>query len=112
MLDLERRFQALSDASRLRILGLLQERPLCVCEIKEALGLAISTVSKHLSLLKDARLVESEKRGKWVYYRWPEPPLDPRSAQLLALAKEWLPQEEQTQTDRRKLEHLKGQLNC
>ena len=112
MLELERRFQALSDGSRLRILGMLQDRPLCVCEIKEALGLAVSTVSKHLSQLKDAKLVDSEKRGKWVYYRLPAAPLDPRSERLLALALEWLSQEEQTQKDRLKLEQLKGQFNC
>jgi DNA-binding transcriptional ArsR family regulator len=44
---------------------------LCVCQITELLGLAPSTVSKHLFLLKHAGLVESRKDGRWIYYALP-----------------------------------------
>jgi DNA-binding transcriptional ArsR family regulator len=45
---------------------------LCVCQIVEVLGLAPSTVSKHLSVLSGAGLVDSRKEGRWMYYRLPQ----------------------------------------
>jgi len=47
----------------------LRDRELCVCQIIEFLGLAPSTVSKHMSILKQARLVDTRKSGRWVFYR-------------------------------------------
>src|SRR5689334_7319401 len=67
--DLERVLKAAADASRLRILRILDRGELCICQIVEVLGLSQSTVSKHLRLLKNAGLVEEEKRGKWAFYR-------------------------------------------
>lgn len=61
--------KALADNRRLRILMMLQAGELCVCQITETLGLAPSTVSKHLSLLAAADLVECRKDGRWAYYR-------------------------------------------
>jgi ArsR family transcriptional regulator len=61
--------KALSDENRVRVLMALNVGELCVCQIIELLNLAPSTVSKHMSILKQARLVEGEKSGKWVYYR-------------------------------------------
>ena len=54
-------FKALSDLNRLRILKALQRKVLCVCEIKELLGLANSTVSQHLKILKSAGFVVEQK---------------------------------------------------
>jgi ArsR family transcriptional regulator len=65
-------FRALADRNRLRILLMLRGRPLAVCEIREVLGIAVSTVSKHLSLLREAGLITDEKDGKWVNYRLSE----------------------------------------
>jgi len=61
--------KALSDVGRVRILALLALRPLCVCQITAILRLAPSTVSKHLSILKQARLIETEKEGRWIHCR-------------------------------------------
>jgi len=61
--------KALADENRVRILMALRTRELCVCQIIDMLGLAPSTVSKHISILKNARLVDSRKDGRWVYYR-------------------------------------------
>ena len=63
--------KALSDPSRVRALCALRDHELCVCQIIELLGLAPSTVSKHMALLRQAGLVESRKNGRWVYYRRP-----------------------------------------
>ena len=61
--------KALADENRLRIIAALEGRELCVCQLIELLDLAPSTVSKHLSVLKNADLTESRKDGRWMYYR-------------------------------------------
>lgn len=61
--------RALADENRVRVLLALQGRELCVCQITEFLGLAPSTVSKHMSILKQAYLVDSRKEGRWMHYR-------------------------------------------
>ena len=61
-------FKALGDKNRLAIVKMLEVKPMCVCEITAALGLAPSTVSKHLSLLNEAGLIQDHKEGKWVNY--------------------------------------------
>lgn len=63
--------KALSDSNRIRALMMLKNGELCVCQIIEALGLAPSTVSKHMSILKQAELVEARKQERWMYYRLP-----------------------------------------
>ena len=63
--------KALADEKRVRTLLALQKGELCVCQITELFGLAVSTVSKHLSILYQAGLVESRKEGRWIYYRLP-----------------------------------------
>ena len=61
--------KALADENRIRVLLAIRGRELCVCQIIELLGLAPSTVSKHMSILRQARLVEGRKEGRWMYYR-------------------------------------------
>ena len=60
--------KALSEPNRVRVVKLLQEGELCVCEIKEVLGLAQSTVSKHMKILEDAGLVDRKRQGTWMIY--------------------------------------------
>jgi arsenate reductase/ArsR family transcriptional regulator len=61
--------KALGHPGRLRMLAMLRDGPLCVCQITSVLGLSGSTVSAHLSDLRRARLVAEQKLGKWVHYR-------------------------------------------
>ena len=63
--------KALSDANRVRALMLLTDGPLCVCQIIEMLGLAPSTTSKHMSILRQVGLVEGDKQGRWMHYSLP-----------------------------------------
>lgn len=74
MFDFMTIIKALADTSRMRILCALMDQELCVCQIIEMLGLAPSTVSKHLSILRQARLLEDRKEGRWMYYRHPDAP--------------------------------------
>jgi DNA-binding transcriptional ArsR family regulator len=69
MRDLMAVLKALGDENRVRVLLAVQDRELCVCQIVELLGLAQSTVSKHLSILHQARLIDSRKEGRWMFYR-------------------------------------------
>ena len=60
--------KAFSDPHRVRAIMALREGELCVCQLIELFGLAPSTVSKHMSILKQAGLVDSRKDSRWVYY--------------------------------------------
>jgi len=61
--------KALSDENRVRALLAMREGELCACQVIELLGLAPSTVSKHMDLLRRARLIEMRKEGRWHYFR-------------------------------------------
>jgi ArsR family transcriptional regulator len=63
--------KALADESRVRALLALRRGELCVCQLIALLGLAPSTVSKHLAVLRQAGLVVARKQGRWIYYRLP-----------------------------------------
>jgi Predicted transcriptional regulators len=68
---MEKLLKALADANRLRILAAVQDGALCVCQLMGILGLSQSTVSKHLSVLKEAGLLVEEPRGKRSFYSLP-----------------------------------------
>ncbi len=60
--------RSLSDENRLRALMALRDGELCLCQLVELLGLAPSTVSKHLNILREAGLIDRRKEGRWVYF--------------------------------------------
>ena len=62
------RFHALSDETRLQIVGMLSHGERCVCDLTEQLDAAQSRLSFHLKTLKDAGLVTDRRDGRWVYY--------------------------------------------
>ncbi len=62
-------FKALGDETRLKIIGLLQQGELCVCDLMEVLELPQSTISRHLAYLKNCRWVVGRRSGKWMYYK-------------------------------------------
>jgi len=68
MRNIERVFKAIADRNRIRILKMLEAKPMCVCEITEVLGIAQPSVSRHLSILRDAGLLDDEKDGIWTNY--------------------------------------------
>ena len=96
-------FKALSDPNRIRILKMLEGKDLCVCEVREILGLSISTVSKHLSVLRDAGLILDAKEGKWVNYMLNDGGEEALVRGLLRLMKKSFTLEEQVRADRQKL---------
>lgn len=62
-------FKALGHPSRLLMVDALRDGEKCVCELRELVGVDISTVSRHLAVLREAGIVSSEKRGTSIYYR-------------------------------------------
>ena len=112
MRDLLKIFKALSDANRLRILKMLEIRPLCVCEIAHVLQLANSTVSKHLSILRDANLILDEKVGKWVNYRLNTAATDEYVSKILPLLRTWLPEETTVLQDAEKVKSVDRDMIC
>jgi ArsR family transcriptional regulator len=77
--DMLRVFKSLSERTRLRIVRLLLEQDLCVCEMMFVLGLAQSRLSHQLRILRDAGLVEDTRDGQWIIYRIP-----PRARAVIA----------------------------
>lgn len=82
--------KALSDPNRVKIIKILQQKSMCVCEIQGALGLAQPTVSKHLKILEEAGLVDYRKDGLWVNYYLSDGKNSPYVASLLGNLKHWL----------------------
>lgn len=62
-------FKSISDPTRLKILYLLKNGELCVCEILDAMNKSQSTISHHLNILKKEKIITSRKEGKWIYYK-------------------------------------------
>ncbi|GAA4712750.1 ArsR/SmtB family transcription factor [Phytohabitans rumicis] len=79
-------FKALGDPVRLQLMSMIASAPageICVCELTPAFTLSGPTISHHLKTLRDAGLVDAERRGTWVYYR-PRPGIIRQLAALLA----------------------------
>ena len=70
----EKLLGAAGDSTRIKILLLLSEREMCVCELESALGLTQPTASHHLGVLEQADLVERSKKERWVFYRVSDSP--------------------------------------
>lgn len=114
MRQLVKTFKALADSNRIRILKMLgtHPRPLCVCEIPAVLDLATSTVSKHLSILRDAGFILDTKDGKWVNYE-----LNPENSngyvqQLLPYLSDWLPDDQIIREDAQKANRINRYEIC
>lgn len=103
MRDLMDVLKALADENRLRALRALQDGEMCVCQLVALLELAPSTVSKHLSILRAARLVESRKEGRWLYYRLSGEFRSPSTRRVLSLLFADMDRTVRSAEDRRKL---------
>jgi len=98
--------KALADGSRLRILMALRAGELCVCQLIELLGLAPSTVSKHMTILRQAHLVEARKDGRWMYYRLADRQAPKAVRQALAWLQPNLANTREISQDSKKLQRI------
>lgn len=107
--------RALSDENRLRALLALGDKEVCVCQLIELLRLAPSTVSKHMSILKQARLVVGRKKGRWMYYRLPGKTSAPLVRQILSWLRQAASEDPRIRTDAgrmKKILETKRELIC
>ncbi|HUS71665.1 MAG TPA: metalloregulator ArsR/SmtB family transcription factor [Sedimentisphaerales bacterium] len=98
--------KALSDENRVRALMMLCRGELCVCQLIEMLRLAPSTVSKHMSILRQARLVESRKDGRWMYYRLTNGDASEDVLQAIRWLQNSLAKDKQILADARQVKHV------
>lgn len=105
-------FKALSDPNRLRILKMLQSKSLCVCEITDVLKLAASTVSKHLSILKEVGFIIEQKDGKWVNYMINPRPSDVRISSVISTLDFWISDDQIISSDKQKVQKVDRNEVC
>jgi len=98
-------FKALSDETRLRIIKLLEQGELCVCDITAALDMVQPKVSFHLGTLKEAGLIKDRKQGKWIHYSLNEKDLFRRMLILSACERM---DDSVAKTDRKRLDAFFG----
>jgi ArsR family transcriptional regulator, arsenate/arsenite/antimonite-responsive transcriptional repressor len=98
--------KALADENRLRMLFALEHGELCVCQITELMGLAMSTVSKHLSILYQAGLVNARKEGRWMYYSLPGKGAPTAAREAVAWVRRSLDGQERVAEDAKRLKQV------
>ncbi len=98
--------KAVSDLQRLRILMMLKHGELCACQIVEVLSLAPSTVSKHLSILSDAGLVDMRKESRWAYFRLSDDPLEVSAHTMLKWLEDAIKDDPVIRQDSKKLQAI------
>jgi DNA-binding transcriptional ArsR family regulator len=98
--------KALADENRIRAVALLEGHELCLCQIVEVLGLASSTVSRHMSILHQARLVETRKQGRWAYFRLADEDAPDTVRDAIGLVLAALSRDKQGKLDRKELKSV------
>ncbi len=112
MKDFIKVMKALSDPNRVKILKLLQQKTMCVCELQGALQVSQPSVSKHLKLLEEAGFVDYKKEGLWVNYHLADGKESPYAASLLGNLKHWLDNDPEVSELIEKVPHLKREELC
>lgn len=96
--------RALCDETRLRMLMLIEQEELCVCEVMQILGMRQSRVSRHLNILRDAGLAKARRQGTWMFYRSAAQESPEHHAQMAEALKKWLKDKEIVRRDLARLE--------
>lgn len=101
-------FKALNDETRLRILKLLENESLSVCEIMEVLGMIQSRVSRHLDILRRAGFLTAQRDKKWVIYSWNRERVNPYHFPLQEMIRLWLNDDRRVKEDKKRLQQVKA----
>jgi ArsR family transcriptional regulator len=112
MRDFIRVMKALSDPNRVKIIKMLEQKVMCVCEIQAILGIAQPSVSKHLRVLEDADLVMSHKEGTWVNYSLADGKASPYVAALLGNLRHWLEDDPEVSQMTKRLPSIRREEIC
>lgn len=112
MKDFIKVMKAFSDPNRVKIAKMLQHKMMCVCELREALQISQSSVSKHLKILEEASLVEFKKDGLWVNYYLTDGRQSPYASSLMGNLRHWLEDEPEMVELVEKLPHIRREEVC
>ena len=104
--SVEETYKALADRTRLRILALLVDGEVCVCDIHDTLRLPQPTASRHLAYLRRAGLVEARREGTWMHYRLAD--LSPVIREIVQAAGHAMSHVTEATRDRRRFEKQAG----
>ena len=104
--------KALSDPNRVKMIKMLQRRVMCVCELQGALGLAQSTVSKHLKILEEAGMITYSKDGLWVNYRLADGAKNQYVASLLGNLRHWFEDDPEVEALLDRLPEIRREFIC
>ena len=108
--EIERFFLALADRTRLRLLNLMGDDEVCVCDLVEVMDEPQPKISRHLAYLRRAGIVAARREGRWMHYRI-STPADEGAARILADVLSWLATERGMRRDRTHLVKIGG-LSC
>lgn len=112
MRELVKVLKAVADKNRLCIFKMLQHKKMCVCELSAALGISAPSVSRHLSLMKDAGLITDERDGMWTNYMLCREKLNTYAPVIQAQLKDWINDDDGIKNMLKKTETLKREELC
>ena len=112
MRELVKVFKAVADKNRIRILKMLQHKKMCVCELSAVLGITRPSVSRHLSLMKEAGLVEDERNSPWIDYRLCEEKINHYAPIIQSYLKDWINDDPKIKEDIKKIKTLNREELC
>jgi ArsR family transcriptional regulator len=109
-IPLDKIIKASADANRIRILSMLQQKKMCVCELAFVLGIAQPSVSRHLKKLKAAGFIEGESEGLWTnYYLSPQ---NPYAKNFIRNLSSWAPGEKIIAEDKKRMNKADRKKLC
>lgn len=105
-------FKVISEMNRVRIIMMLLQKPLCVCEITSILELSTATVSNHLSYLRENGYIEDQKEGKWINYKITNNIEEPMVKNIIDSLPGWFSDEKIIQEDMIKVQSVDRYYIC
>lgn len=99
MEDIVKVFKALSDETRLRILTLIEQQELCVCEVMQILNMGQSRISHHLNILRDAGLAKARRKGTWTFYSSAGSESSLYHARIMEILNNWIKKDDLARID-------------
>ena len=112
MKEMVKVFKAVADPNRIRILKMLQLKKMCVCELSAVLGITQPSVSRHLSMLRDAGLVKDERDSQWINYQLCEEKVNKYAPVIMGNIRKWINEDPRISRDAGMLKTLNREKLC
>jgi ArsR family transcriptional regulator, arsenate/arsenite/antimonite-responsive transcriptional repressor len=112
MKEMVKVFKAVADPNRIRILKMLQKKKMCVCELSAVLGITQPSVSRHLSMLRDAGLVRDERDSQWINYELCEEKVNQYASAIMGHIRTWINEDPRISRDAAMLKTLNREKLC